>query len=258
MNEKELIKIETGSGLDRYEEVLLRRDNLRKQAEQYQISYFREFGDLMVESFRIRIECIRKKKIIAYCQQQINHGKPINGAQLDHFITREMLDYQNDLDAMIAHNKAVRAAGNVSQHELFKIKKIYHGLAKLIHPDLHPELESDPQISEFWDKIVVAYEHNQLADIEDLDFQVRQYLEKKGHGENETVIPDLDKKIKRVEDEIDKIISTEPYLYKLLLADAESVESKKEEIREEIRSYTEYSGQLDELISQFRIERHYS
>lgn len=261
MNKKELIWMEADmSGLGRYEEVLLRRDNLRKAAEQYQISYFREFGDLIVESFKTRIECIKKKKIIAYCQQQINHGKKINAAQLDHFIMREMLEYQNDLDALIAHNKAVRAAGGVSEHELFKIKKIYHGLAKLIHPDLHPELEGDPKIREFWDRIVIAYEHNQLEDIEDLDFQVRQYLAEKGSEAEDIVIPDLAGKIKRVEDEIEKILSTDPYLYKLLLADAEAIESKKAQLRDEIKEYKEYEKQLDELISQFDIdvERNYS
>ncbi len=259
MTDKELMITEVSlKGADRYEELLLRRDNLRKQAEQYQISYFREFGDLMVESFRIRIDCIKKKKIIAYCQQQVNHGKAINGAQLDHFITREMLDYQNDLEAMIARNKAVREAGRVSEHELFRIKKIYHGLAKLIHPDLHPELEGDPKIREFWNRIVIAYEHNQLDDIEDLDFQVRQYLESIGGGAADVAIPDLDKKIRRVEDDIENIISTEPYLYKLLLADAEAVEARKAEIREEIRSYTEYAKQLEGLIAQFDIERNYS
>lgn len=259
MTDRELIKSEADrKGIDKYEELLLRRDNLLKEAEQYQIGYFREFGDLMVESFRIRIDCIKKKKIIAYCQQQVNYGKPINGAQLDNFIKREMETYQKDLDAMIAHNKAVREAGTVSQHDLLKIKKIYHGLAKLIHPDLHPELEGDPKIREFWARIVTAYEHNRLEDIEDLDFQVRKYLEDSEHGASEIVIPDLESKIKRVEEEIDKIISTDPYLYKLLLADAEAVEAKKAEIREEIRSYTEYAKQLDELIAQFRIERNYS
>lgn len=259
METADIIRIENSEdNLVRYEELLLRRDNLRKKAEQYQINYFKEFGDMIVESFTIRIECIKKKKIIAYCQQQINHGKPINGAQLDHYIQREMLEYQNDLDEMIRHNKAVKESEKISEYDLFKIKKYYHGLAKLIHPDLHPELELDSHIKEFWQKIVLAYEHNQLEDMEELDFQVRKYLEEKGGNDSEIVIPDLDKKIRRVEEEIDRITSTEPYLYRLLLEDAESVAAKKDELKAEIQSYTDYSRQLDEVIEQFSIERNYS
>ena len=102
MNTADIIKTEnTASSLERYEEVLLRRDSLRKKAEQYQISYFKVFGDLLVESFTIRVECIRKKKIIAYCQAQVNRGKPIDGLSLDRFIEREMIEYRDELDAMI-------------------------------------------------------------------------------------------------------------------------------------------------------------
>lgn len=255
----DIIKAESSAdSLERYEEVLLRRDSLRKQAEQYQISYFRVFGDLLVESFTIRIECIKKKKIIAYCQSQVNRGQPVNGAQLDRFIKREMAEYKEDLETMIRHNKAVKDSGRVSDFDLYKIKKLYHGLARLIHPDLHPELESDPNIREFWDSIVLAYEHNQLADMEELDFRVRKYLEDRGVADTEIVVPDIGAKISRVESDIERITSTDPYLYKLLLDDEEAVAMKKETLRSEIDSYTEYSGQLDEVIAQFRIERNYS
>ena len=259
MSKAEIIKtVNSEDSLARYEEVLLRRDSLRKKAEQYQISYFRVFGDLLVDSFRIRVECIKKKKIIAYCQMQVNQGKPINGTSLDHFIEREMSEYKDDLDAMIRHNKAVKESGSISEYDMFKLKKLYHGLAKLIHPDLHPELESDPQITEFWESIVIAYEHNQLADMEELDFQVRKYLERKGIDGAGIEVLDIDKKIKNVEAEIERITSTEPYLYRLLLDDEEAVEAKKEELRNEIDSYTAYSKQLDEVIEQLNIERSYS
>ena len=92
MSTVEIIKTEnSGGSLARYEEVLLRRDSLRKKAEQYQISYFRVFGDLLVDSFTIRVECIKKKKIIAYCQMHVNQGKLINGASLDHFIEIDLI-----------------------------------------------------------------------------------------------------------------------------------------------------------------------
>lgn len=259
MSTKDIIRTENSTdSLARYEELLLRRDSLRKKAEQYQISYFREFGDLMVESFSVRIECIKRKKMVAYCQAQVNQGKTISGAQLDHYIEREMLDYQDDLDNMIKHNQAVRKSGYISEYDRYRIKKIYHDLAKLIHPDLHPGLAGDSVISEFWQRIVVAYEHNQLDDMEDLEFQVKLYLKGKGENKTDIVIPDLAKKISRVEEEIDQIINTEPYLYRLLLDDRDAVEAKREKLREEIKTYTEYSKQLDEVLAGFSIERSYS
>lgn len=93
----DIIISKDSNGLSTYEELLLQRDSLRKQGEQYLVSYYQIFGDLLVESFELRIECIRKKKIIAYCQQQVNHGKAINGSALDRYIHREMAAYESDL-----------------------------------------------------------------------------------------------------------------------------------------------------------------
>ena len=244
--------------LGRYEELLLRRDNLRKTAEQLQIRYIREFGDLMVRSFETRIECIRKKKIIAYCQRLVNRGEKIDGAKLDSYIAREMESYQAELRELIGQNAAVKESQGVSSYDLYRIKKLYHGLAKLIHPDLHPAFADDPVLTDFWGQIVLAYEHNLLEDLEELDFRVRKYLGDKGDRDLEIVVPDLAGKIGRVEAEIDRITSTDPYLYKLFLSDEEAVAGRKRELQEEIDAYTDYSRQLDDVISQFKIERYYS
>jgi hypothetical protein len=56
MADNGLIRVATDSGeLARYEEVLLRRDKLRKEAENCHLEFLRVFGDLIV------ISCIRKK-----------------------------------------------------------------------------------------------------------------------------------------------------------------------------------------------------
>lgn len=259
MSKSDIIKIENEQdNLARYEKLLLRRDTVRKEAEQYLIKYFHEFGDLMVKSFELKIECIRKKKTIAYCQQQINHGKKVDGDQLDRFINREMAAYYADLDMMIQHNKAVKESKSISEYDVYKVKKLYHALAKLIHPDLHPDLASDNKIAEYWQRIAIAYEHNMLEDLEELDFLVRKYLDARGYSETETLIPDLPKKIEKVEREIERITSTEPYLYRLLLQDETAVDNKKIELKDEIDSYRNYSKQLDEILGQFQIERSFS
>lgn len=259
MSKSDIIKIENEQdNLARYEKLLLRRDTVRKEAEQYLIKYFHEFGDLMVKSFELKIECIRKKKTIAYCQQQINHGKKVDGDQLDRFINREMAAYYTDLDMMIQHNKAVKESKSISEYDVYKVKKLYHALAKLIHPDLHPDLASDNQIADYWQRIAIAYEHNMLEDLEELDFLVRKYLDARGYSETETLIPDLPKKIEKVEREIERITSTEPYLYRLLLQDETAVGNKKIELKDEIDSYRDYSKQLDEVLEQFQIERSFS
>jgi uncharacterized membrane protein len=45
-----------------------------------------------------------------------------------------------------------------------------------------------------------------------------------------------------------EIMETDPYQYKFLLDDSEAVESKKENLKTELKTYEDYSKQLDEVL----------
>ena len=55
-----IIKVKNAS-YARYEELLLRRDAVKKRAFQYGQEYTRTFGELILKVFEKKIECIRKK-----------------------------------------------------------------------------------------------------------------------------------------------------------------------------------------------------
>ena len=69
----ELLKPQN-SEYERFEELLLKRDEILKEAAMNQIRYIRECGTLMLESFRVKSECLKFKKKLAYCQMMINHN----------------------------------------------------------------------------------------------------------------------------------------------------------------------------------------
>lgn len=253
----DIIKVKNTS-YTKYEEVLLRRDNLRKEAEEYHLAFIREFGDLITESFKLKIECIKKKKMIAYCQRMINQGKEINQNALTSFIEREMAEYNKELEDMLRDVKAVKDAKTITPMELKKIKEIYYALVKLIHPDMHPELADDEILKDYWQRIVIAYRYNNLSELEELEVLVKSYLDNKDMDVSGFEIENLEAKIELVEKEIDEIISTNPYLYKIVLSDDIEVEQRKQAYKDEIRSYTNYSEQLQEVLDEFEIKEMYS
>ena len=71
-----------------YEELLMERDELLKEVFQYERAYIREFGELILQVFEMKLECIRKKKTIEYCQSFINKGKSIDSDALKEYLQK--------------------------------------------------------------------------------------------------------------------------------------------------------------------------
>lgn len=232
----------------RYEELLFERDRLRKRAHIYHGLYVREFGDLTLELFERQIACIKKKKRIGYYQMALNRGAEIDLDEIDRLLKQEMEDYERQLQDMLAENKASKEIAEITKLKLLKIKRIYHRIAKQLHPDINLKTAQIPELMELWNAVVSAYNSNSLKDMEEAEVMVNQALERIGLGCTEIEIPDLAKKIEAVEADIKKIRETDPYQYKFLLEDPDAVEEKKKDLEEQIRSYAEYEKELDAAI----------
>ena len=249
----ELIKVKNTSYI-LYEELLLKRENLKKEGEQFYISYLQIFGELMTESFQKKIECIRKKKMIAYCQRCMNQGKDINSMDLNRFIQDEMESYEEELKQMTENTKAAAKAKDLSAEKILMIKDLYYRLARRIHPDMHPELADDKNVQDYWNQIVIAYQHNQLSELEELEVMVNAYLEKKHSNTDEIAIVDVEDKTKRIEREIEHIISVKPYTYRFILEDEKKREEQKAAFQKDIDEYSQYSLELDDVLKNFPIK----
>ena len=237
-----------------YEKLLFERDRVKKEADNYLRLYIHEFGELLTELFRKKISCIEKKKMINYCQTAVNYGKLIDIEEMNRYIESEMSDYQKQLNDMIENNKTSKNLDTISQNEYLKIKKLYRKIAKKIHPDLNHVTENNPVLSELWINVMNAYHRNDLEALERLEVQINSILRKTGISADETDIPDIQDKIQILENEIENILSTDPYQYKFILDDEELVKEKKEELKKETEAYSMYENQLKDILKSL-IER---
>ena len=179
---------------------------------------------------------------------EINRGGVIDQTVIEARLAEEMKAYQQKLKAMADETKAAKEMGKISEVSLLKIKRIYHRLAKQLHPDINPKTSEVPELLELWNAVVSAYNRNSLEDMEEAELLVSQALERLGMGCTEIEIPDLPKKIEAVEAEIRRIKDTDPYQYKFLLEDPEAVKAKRRDLEDEIRSYADYEKELDAAI----------
>ena len=244
---EDIIKVKNSS-YGRYEELLIRRDNLKKEAFILQRQYVAEFGDLIIEVFEKKLECIKKKKTIEFCQRKLNYGKSIDQDELQAYLDEEMKEFQARRNDMIKDTESAKKREKVSEIDLIKIKKIYHKLVKLIHPDINPLTSENEALYDLWQRIQIAYNCNDLKEMEELEVRVTTTLEQLGVGNLEIEIPNIDDKIAELEKEIVTIMETDPYQYKFILEDPKAVEEKKQSLREELQSYIEYSEQLDNIL----------
>ena len=236
---------------EKYEKLLLKRDELRKEAFQWNRAYTREFGDLILEVFRKKIECISKKKSIEYCQYFINHGKSIDQDALQEFLRKEMEEYQAKLAEMIKDNDAAKLSERIPESEILKIKKIYRRLVKLVHPDINPAMETNEDLKELWHRLTIAYNCNNLKEMQETEVLINALIARLKLGPLDIKIPDIGKKIGETEAEIERIKNTDPYRYKYIFDDKESVDEKKRSLRNELAEYEEYGKQLDEVLEGF-------
>lgn len=234
---------------ERYEELLLRRAALRKECFLLEKEYIRVFGEAILKLHRLQIECARKKKTIEFCRQALNRGEKTDENALREFIRQETLGLQEHYRKMSEEYEDVKNAENVSEADMAKIRKIYRRIVKLLHPDLHPEVKESRELQDLWNQVSAAYACNDLKELEELEILVAAALADHGGDEWKIEIQDLADRIVALEDEIAKIMTTEPYQYKFLLNDPEAMMEKKISLQGKIEEYETYTEKLDEILA---------
>ena len=248
---QDLIKVKSLS-YQRYEELLLEKEALRKEAESYQIKYNEIFNVLNTNTYEARMECVRKRKIVSYCQSMLDLGSPIDKNELDTFIENAMKEYKDTLNYIL--NNDDKTDINKNPDNIKQIKSLYRQLARLIHPDMNSDLKDDKVIQDLWNRTYVAYNCSNLEELEELEVLINKYLESINHEHMEIEIPNVDEKIFNLNREIEKIIHTNPYQYKYIISDENSIKLKKEELQKELEDYKRYSIELNKQIEAFHID----
>ena len=231
-----------------YEDLLLERDQLEKEAGQIWTVYLQMFGRLISDCFEEKLACVKCKKTIAYYQHALNHGGAVEPAALEKYLDREMAAYYAELRRMLRENEEADSAGVSTPYEVERSKKLYRRLAKLVHPDMNPETDRSDVLRELWNRIMAAYHRNDVKELIELEVLVRRVLRELGAGGVRAELPDIGERAAAVRAEIEELTHSEPYTLRYLVEDEEAAENKKKELREELESYQRYHRELNAVI----------
>ena len=145
---------------------------------------------------------------------------------------------------MVSEFNSAKSDTSVSALEVKEIKAIYRKIARQLHPDMSPVTQEHPELGELWEQASIAYKCNDLKTLHEIDFLVQQALSQLGVSDAAIVVPDIAEKIAELEEEIHRIITTEPYSYKLVLDDPDEITDRKKAYETELTQYKEYETQL--------------
>lgn len=241
----------TDKRYEEYAKLLLKRDEVKKEAGSFLTAYICEFGELITKVFEAKIECIKKKKSIAFCQSVLNRGELPDAKALQAFIKKNMQEYYEQLDGMIEDNKKAQEAKTFTEATVRRCSKLYKQIAKQVHPDLNPEAGKNKAVQDLWNRTVEAHKNNDLKTLEELLLLVEKAVKDEGLESLKIDIPDIDDKIKDIRIEIETIVSTAPYTYGALLQDIVKMDEKKTSLQTELEEYNDYSKELDKVLEGF-------
>jgi hypothetical protein len=239
----ELVRVASGD-YSSYEELLLRRDELEKEAELILLEYIRIFGDITTEIFKLKVECIALKKSISYCIMMKNRGENVDPDKLAEYIAEKMAAYQEELEEMIKKNEEAKKGEKISAYQAKEIKRIYRKLAKILHPDISNVIEKHPELGMLFQRIMIAYQCNDYKELKELEVLTNKALDDLGEEKFEVVIPDIETKIEELEEEIRSIKTSEPYTLRELLEDTVQKEQKMKDFEDEKETYSKYKEEL--------------
>ena len=122
----DLIK-STDSKYEEYENLLLERDQITKEAGQIWTVYLQLFGKLITDNYEEKLECIKCKKTIAYYQNALNHGGVVDSAAMEKYMEQEMAEYYANAIWGIFSNWFIVADTSMSTIDFFNPGDILYG-----------------------------------------------------------------------------------------------------------------------------------
>ena len=180
--------------IELYRSLIIKRYELKKQAEENQKYNYQMYRDLYKEYYGLMVECIFLKKRIAYCQRCKNHHIRIYKEELEGYMDVVKEDYMHELEELRTHKKRVKQY--LSDEDMKRAKKIFKRIIKRINQD-HP----------LWKRALESYRYNNLNDLKDIEMLVD--YERQSIRKNLDIVY-LTTQIERIKKEIESYENREP------------------------------------------------
>ncbi len=256
---------------DEYKALKLRhaalRERVANQIEMYmhlvevvgpniKTQYMMLIGQLEHRAYELKTEVNRWKRRFALRQQYLNRGEKPDLMCIEAELDKEFAEYLAEIKKHIEEIKEASLkfhAGKLSEKESSDLRCAYLNAVKKLHPDINPGL---PQSAiDLWNQIQKAYSEQEwdnvkfLASLVDgvvsggVDFEASQ----DGMAALKESCERLAAKSREIAKETEKVKSTVPFTYEVLLEDEELVAQRRRQLNAQIAALEECVKEYEEL-----------
>lgn len=222
--------------------------------------YMSKIGILEYKLYEFQCKILRLKRKIELYQAKLNIQKVPNEEEIEEQLNTEYKEYEEKLNNMFDSIQIALDRKNsktLSYKDSKEIKSIYRKLIKKLHPDLNKEY------SEKNKKILLqvkqAYENGDLDSLRNLELLTDEITEKEdiNVGELEEIKQTKAKYetiVKKLLDEINKIMESFPYNQKEFLKNDILVNKRKDELEKDMEINRKIYIDLENILEQLKGE----
>lgn len=234
-------------------DTIFKHDELKyKICKHIKTEYMVEIGGLEYEVYSLYCKYRRLRRKAELIRFRKSRRERVDLKAIDKDLDQEFADYQKRLDSRADEiTKAVgeRSKEKMRPDEVREFKGLYRKLIKKLHLDLHPNQGEDK--IELFHKVVEAYKAGDTKSLKVIDqiveantiFETKSTMEGLADYKAQII-----KNIGYVKNDIQKIKTTTPYIWKEILDDPIKKEEKIAELEEAKSSFKDAIDTLEEII----------
>lgn len=244
------------------EDLLIEKDNLESiVCENIKTEYTLLFGGLEYRLYKASCEYLRLRRKREMIQAKKNREEKVDIKAIEADLDNEFFEYKKKLDEKISEmNRALERSKLpvLSKDETNEIKKLYRVIVKKLHPDLNPKITEAEK--ELFYRATECHKNGDLTAIR-IIFEI---VESEDVKDEITTSPadSLEKEAARLETlvesiqkDIDKIKSTEPYIWEVYLYDENKKNEKLNGLEQDLENFENAIRTQEEYIMELLGDR---